>query len=38
MNAQDIRNLSEAYINVYDELDEAAKRSPKKVRGSKDTK
>ena len=38
MNAQDIRNLSEAYMNVYDELDEAAKRSPKKVRGSKDTK
>ena len=38
MDAQDIRNLSEAYMNVYDELDEAAKRSPKKVRGSKDTK
>ena len=38
MNAQELRNLSEAYMEVYDELDEAAKRSPKKVRGSKDTK
>ena len=38
MDAQDIRNLSEAYMEVYDELDEAAKRSPKKGRGSKDTK
>jgi lipoate-protein ligase A len=25
-------------MEVYDELDEAAKRSPKKVRGSKDTR
>ena len=38
MDAQDIRNLQEAYLEVYDELDEAAKRSPKRVRGSKDTK
>jgi hypothetical protein len=38
MNAQELRNLQEAYMDVYDELDEAAKRSPKKVRGSKDTK
>ena len=38
MNAQELRNLSEAYMEVYDELDEAAKRFPKKVRGSKDTK
>lgn len=38
MNAQELCNLSEAYMEVYDELDEAAKRSPKRVRGSKDTK
>ena len=38
MNAQELRNLSEAYMEVYDELDEAAKRFPKKKRGSKDTK
>jgi hypothetical protein len=38
MNSQDFRNLQEAYLGVYDELDEAAKRSPKRVRGSKDTK
>ena len=37
MNSQDFRNLQEAYLGVYDELDEAAKRSPKRVRGSKDT-
>ena len=38
MDAQELRSLQEAYMEVYDELDEAAKRSPKKVRGSKDTK
>ena len=38
MDAQELRSLQEAYMEVYDELDEAAKRFPKKVRGSKDTK
>ena len=38
MDAQELRSLQEAYMEVYDELDEAAKRSPKRVRGSKDTK
>ena len=37
MDAQELRSLQEAYMEVYDELDEAAKRSPKRVRGSKDT-
>jgi hypothetical protein len=38
MDAQELRSLQEAYMEVYDELDEAAKRFPKKKRGSKDTK
>ena len=38
MDAQELRSLQEAYMEVYYELDEAAKRSPKRVRGSKDTK
>ena len=38
MKPQELQGLYEAYLEVYNELDEAAKRSPKKVRGSKDTK
>lgn len=38
MDTQELRNLQEAYLSVCQELDEAAKRMPKKVRGAKDPK
>ena len=38
MNAQDFRSLQEAYMEVYNELDEAAKRTAPKIPGAKDVK
>ena len=36
MNSQDLRNLQEAYLDVYQEVDESAKRIAPKIRGAKD--
>jgi hypothetical protein len=38
MNARDFLDLQDAYQGVYDEIDEAAVRTPKRVKGAKDTK
>ena len=36
MNSQDLRNLQEAYLDVYQEVDESATRIAPKIRGAKD--
>lgn len=36
MNSQELRNLQEAYLNVYQEIDESATRIAPKIRGAKD--